>query len=121
MQQLRRLWRWVWEALAGRGARYRTVRVADLPERLRVRQAYLIGENGQFWSVALLCPCGCRETIQLNLVPDTRPVWQYAVDKEGELTLSPSVWRTAGCRSHFYLQGGLVRWCGEQARATSTG
>ncbi|WP_394350709.1 DUF6527 family protein [Chitinophaga tropicalis] len=58
----------------------------------------------------MMCPCGCREQIHLNLVGKYRPCWSWSVDKK-RITLSPSIWRTAGCCSHFFLRRGQVQWC----------
>ena len=62
------------------------------------------------WHVALVCPCGCGATIALNVLPDASPRWRLYESADGP-TLSPSVWRTTGCRSHFILRRGGVIWC----------
>ena len=91
--------------------------VEDVPERLRAGDVYLVGENGRFWCVALLCPCQCGEVIQLNLVTGTRPLWTFELEPHTRtITLRPSVWRTAGCRSHFFLRSGRVQWCEASTR-----
>jgi hypothetical protein len=91
--------------------RHRAVLVAELPRVLVPGTAYLIGEGEHRWAVALRCPCGCRETIQLNLVPEMRPRWTARVEDDRTLSLSPSVWRQVGCRSHFVMNRGRVAWC----------
>ena len=90
--------------------RIRGVRVEELPESLRCRRLYLLGDR-QPWSAALLCPCGCGEVIQLSLLPNDSPCWTVSLDRNGLPTLAPSVWRSYGCGSHFFLRHGSVVWC----------
>jgi hypothetical protein len=89
--------------------RLRSVAVDEIPDSLAQRHLYLIGSRVP-WSAALLCPCGCGEMIQLILLPDDSPSWTLSFDHNGLPTLSPSVWRTKGCRSHFFLRAGMIIW-----------
>lgn len=89
---------------------YDVVHLADDPDELLPESVYAIGENGHLWHVVLLCPCGCGATIALNVLPDDSPRWTLHETPNGP-TLSPSVWRTTGCRSHFILRRGEVIWC----------
>ena len=89
--------------------RLRSVAVDELPDSVAGRRLYLIG-SGVPWSAALLCPCGCGEVIQLSLLADDSPSWMVTFDGDGLPTLSPSVWRTKGCRSHFFLRHGAIVW-----------
>jgi hypothetical protein len=89
--------------------RLRSVSVDELPDSLAQRRLYLIG-SGVPWSAALICPCGCGEVIQLSLLPDDSPSWTVSFDRDGLPALSPSVWRTKGCRSHFFLRHGTIVW-----------
>jgi hypothetical protein len=69
------------------------------------------GKAGSLWCAAMLCPCGCGGGIHLSLVRGDKPSWRLDVDNSGRPTLYPSIWRTAGCRSHFLLRRGRVVWC----------
>lgn len=121
MKILTGLWRWLRRLFTRRAVRFRTVIVDELPEVVRPRAVYLVGENGLHWCAALLCPCGCRALIQLNLMASTRPAWQASRSPStGLVTLSPSIWRTQGCRSHFFLHDGRIDWC-ESRRASPGG
>jgi len=106
------LWRVISDAFERlfRRKRFRRVMVDELPESLKFRRVYVVG-NGVPWSAAMLCPCGCGDVIQLSLLADDSPRWKVSYDRKGLLTLSPSVWRTAGCQSHFFLHGGTIVWC----------
>jgi len=90
--------------------RIRRVAVDELPDSLQRRRLYLIGGAAP-WSAAFLCPCGCGEVIHLSLLPDDAPRWSVSFSRDGLPTLSPSVWRTKGCRSHFFLRQGSIEWC----------
>jgi hypothetical protein len=53
------------------------------------------------WAV-FRCPCGCGELLTINLDPRTGPHWRL-LRSRSRVSLSPSVWRTSGCHSHFIL------------------
>jgi len=107
-----RFLRWLWSWRPFRKSRWIGVAVDDVPDDLRKYCVYLIGEDGKLWQVAMLCPCGCSAVIQLCVLPDSRPSWSVSMHADGTVSLSPSVWRTTGCRSHFFLRGGKIDWCG---------
>ena len=91
---------------------YRTMEVEALPPaRLQRRIVYIVCEDGFDEQVALLCPCGCGRVLQMNLLPDERPCWRVTRNADGTVTLHPSVWRTKGCGSHFWLRNGRIWWC----------
>jgi hypothetical protein len=86
-------------------------KVDSAPENPRRDTVYLIMEDGDPWSVALRCPCGCGETLFLSLLEGS-PRWRIELHRNGTVSVSPSIWRTTGCRSHFFLKKGLISWCG---------
>lgn len=86
--------------------------VEDLPQRTDERTVYLVGENGFVWQIAFYCPCKCGQLIQLNALKETSPNWEYVL-KGNLISLKPSVWRTVGCKSHFFLRNGNVIWHSE--------
>jgi len=98
--------RWIWPL--------RAEEVEDLPDEFGDDRVYLIGEDGLWWSAAFTCPCGCEAVIQLSLVPNDRPRWRAEVAENGVISLFPSVWRTKGCRSHFVVRDGKIRWARDE-------
>lgn len=80
------------------------------PKKILPRTLYVLTEDGMPWQAALMCPCGCRATLDLNLLPDERPQWSYSVNQRGAPSLNPSVNRHVGCKSHFFLRGGHIIW-----------
>jgi hypothetical protein len=110
-----RFFRWIWECVRGlfrRKARgLRTEFVAEAPEKLAARVVYVECEGQNAWLAVMLCPCGCGARINLNLLPDTQPFWTVAADAAGAPSVRPSVWRTVGCKSHFFVRRGRIDWC----------
>lgn len=107
-----RLWRWLTSWLRRKPKPLRTVRLEELPEAMAPGTVYVLGEGPHRWFVAMLCPCGCGETVQVSLLSDAKPRWWLTEHPDNSITLQPSIWRRAGCRSHFYLRQGFIEWCG---------
>lgn len=61
-------------------------------------------DDGSPKTVVFRCPDGCGETLRVNVsdIPGT-PSWRLRVDRDGRVSLYPSVWRTTGCHAHFFL------------------
>jgi hypothetical protein len=97
--------------IARRRGLYRAVPVGEVPDQPEPRTVYVVGEGGHLWFAAFLCPCGCGEVVQASLLERSRPHWRLTEDWDGVASLQPSVWRTRGCRSHFWLRRGRIRWC----------
>jgi hypothetical protein len=111
MGWLRNVWAWLTGLFRRKPRPWATLTADDLPDAPQEKTVYLVGEGEYLWFVAFLCPCGCEELVQLNLLPDARPRWTVVRNSNGTVTISPSVWRVAGCRSHFFLRAGLIEWC----------
>lgn len=105
------LWRRLWRRLRGAPEPLQTVNVEELPDDLAAKSIYLVGEGAYIWFAAMMCPCGCGATLHMSLLPDGHPRWDLSRHDDGTVSLHPSVWRTKGCHSHFYLRKGLIVWC----------
>lgn len=92
-------------------ALYRYEHVDDFPDRLKRSRVYVAGEGDNLWGATMVCPCGCGEAIELNLLKEARPRWSVEKHTDGSVSLKPSVWRQKGCRSHFVLSHGRINWC----------
>lgn len=66
------------------------------------------GQHG-FKLAQFKCPCGCSETLRINLSRSAGAAWRYRLDRSGRCSLYPSVDRTSGCYSHFMLVGNVAR------------
>lgn len=93
--------------------------VDSTPERPRNDTVYLITDDGVPWSVAMRCPCGCGEMLFMSLLEGS-PRWRVEQHRNGTVSMSPSIWRTSGCRSHFFLKKGLIAWCGPTGASESS-
>lgn len=91
---------------------YRTRIVdGDLPKKLRGRTLYIVQEDGFAEQAVMICPCGCKRTLHMNLLADERPCWRVTHHDDGTATLYPSVWRKKDCQSHFWFRRGRIEWC----------
>lgn len=90
---------------------FRSVRVEEFPDGLQQATVYLAGEGDNLWAASMICPCGCGEVIDLNLLKQTRPCWSAQEHPDGTISLMPSVWLQKGCRSHFFVRHGRIDWC----------
>lgn len=70
---------------------------------------YVVGTSDEPWQVELLCPCGCKDKIVLPVNESTEPRWRLKTINN-KPSLSPSIWRSKGCKSHFILKKGKINW-----------
>lgn len=89
---------------------YSTQYVDDFPDDLKPYVIYLLGQPGKEWLAGFSCPCGCGDKIELVL-HGRSPSWKLSYSKDKRPNLSPSVYRSVNCRSHFFLERGRIRWC----------
>ncbi|MFN8153528.1 MAG: DUF6527 family protein [Bacteroidia bacterium] len=75
----------------------------EVPDEIAQGILYIIGEKKFHWCLIMKCPCGCGQTIQLNLLRRANPCWAFYVRKQ-RITVYPSIWREKGCRSHFIVR-----------------
>lgn len=104
----------IWRALKERVLPSRQVRQVEgdaLPASLPWRDLVVLKDGGEYWSVAMNCPCGCRQRIELPVLPEVRPRWTLSLDRRDRPSLHPSVAMREGCKSHFWLRHGRVVWC----------
>lgn len=85
--------------------------VSDMPDSVDKNTIYIVGEGEYKWFVAMKCPCGCGETIQLSLEQDSYPRWELSEHSDGTVSFSPSVWRNKRCLAHFWVNRSIVNWC----------
>jgi Family of unknown function (DUF6527) len=84
--------------------------VEDVPDLLKLGTLYIINNNNFPWQVAMLCPCGCKKILHMNLMKDHNPRWRFKIDNKNKISLHPSIWRTVGCKSHFFVKKGKILW-----------
>ena len=86
--------------------------VSDNPDYNKIKKGEMIivGGKGYVKWAYFNCPSGCGDIIVLPLTKSKGPNWKLKVNKIGQPTLSPSVWKTDGCKSHFFVRKGKVIW-----------
>jgi len=103
-----------WQAFwrGGREPRLRVKLVAERPRRPKRDRLYVTQQSGGAPAFGVLaCPCGCGEVLNLRFFGARRPRWSVTWDEARRPTVEPSIWRQAGCRSHFHLVAGRIHWC----------
>lgn len=79
---------------------YTFVEVSEERVNMGLQTVYVCDPEGR---IDLICPCGCKERIILNSLPDAKPCWKVIGN-----SILPSINRLVGCRSHFTITGGVV-------------
>lgn len=93
---------------------FRFREILEFPDRVNEHIVYIVGEPDNKWVAVFKCPCGCNDTIQLNLLEDSKPSWRIVLHKKKKRSISPSINRIVNCKSHFNItKGGRVRWWGD--------
>jgi hypothetical protein len=85
--------------------------VSELPDQLKHNTVYIEANQGFPWQAVMICPCGCKSTLHMNLIEEYKPHWKFYIDNKKRFSLSPSIHRTVGCKSHFFLKKGAIFWC----------
>ena len=91
-------------------AKFRAFFVNDFPDQVPEKQIFVVQEGTSPETIIFKCPCGCRTDIYLNLLKDSSPRWRFEINTKKEISISPSINRTVGCRSHFFIQNSRVAW-----------
>lgn len=79
------------------------------PNKIARRRLIRMIDEGEPWAAVMMCPCGCGEVIELSLSPASKTYWTLEIEADWP-TLHPSVWRSTGCRSHFWVRRGRLHW-----------
>jgi hypothetical protein len=107
------VWFWVRSLWQRYGTRRKLIIVdGDTPPNpIPSRHVFLCRDDGDDWSVAMRCPCGCGDDLELMLLKEAKPNWSLKSEDDKPPTLRPSVWRKTGCKAHFWLRDGHIHWC----------
>ena len=81
----------------------------DFQENIDNNTIYFVGNKSHFDFLQMECPCGCKEQIKLSLIKFDKPNWQVKFN-DNRISISPSIWRTKGCRSHFFVKDNKIIW-----------
>lgn len=89
---------------------FTVMRTEDVPDVLKPKVIYIVGDKGYEWLIAMTCPCGCKEQILLNTLKETKPCWRFVCYTSGSVSIIPSVNRIRNCKSHFTITKGRINW-----------
>jgi hypothetical protein len=93
---------------------------AQAKERVKPGVLVLVVPHKKPKSLRFLCPCGCGETVAVNLLPGLEKAWTFEYRRGEGISLWPSVWLSTGCRSHFILRNNKARLLLGRPRRTSS-
>ncbi len=111
------IWDWIcrlWFGLLPKKGIRKRVKIIEgdtPPELISCDNFVLAREDGEDWAIAFLCPCGCKDRLELVLIPEVKPHWVLKLDNADHPTLHPSVWRKTDCGAHFWVKEGRIIWC----------
>lgn len=110
MEVLRKFFRWFLNLLGK--PQYSVRFIQDIPssDEIQNNRIYLVGNDNCYWCGVLKCPCGCGESIHLNLIEKNQPSWKTTLSNHNRVSVSPSIWKKSGCKSHFFIREGKVIW-----------
>jgi len=77
---------------------------AEGPYDIEPKEGVVYFSRYDKWAI-LICPCGCGDKLMLSLMEGVKPCWK--VDKESR-TITPSIHKIEGCKSHFHITNGKV-------------
>ncbi len=84
--------------------------VASATDLLKQPGEMVLVHRGVDRAFVMCCPCGCKDTLVVNLDDRAGPAWRHYMRK-GAVTVFPSYWREEGCRSHFIIWRNRILWC----------
>jgi hypothetical protein len=100
-----------WRRVTSKGKGYSLKVIDEVPNLPNRNIIYLVTHLDHCWQIVMVCPCGCGQLLYMNAMPEYRPCWKYNIDKKGRISLSPSIHRIVGCKSHFFIKSSRIDWC----------
>lgn len=109
--RIRKFWSRLWSKY---GPRYRVeIFHEEPPVKLKRRVVYSVLSEGYPFYATMICPCGCGDLIDLNMMEDEHPCWNLIAADGARPELHPSVRRVEGCYAHYWVRKGRVIWCAD--------
>jgi len=84
---------------------------AEARKVLAARDSLVMVFRGRPRWLSMRCPCGCGDSVSVNLDPQAGENW-HLVDDGRKIGVFPSIWRDTGCQSHFILWKNTAHFCG---------
>ncbi len=89
---------------------YKAKFVDEMPKTFVPHTVYVLGNTKNQYLATILCPCGCKESLNMNLTPTAKPRWKLKFSNDKTVSFHPSLWKKSGCKSHFFLRDGKINW-----------
>lgn len=105
----KRIWNWIIKYFQNENI-YKYKYIEDVPDFPKSRTIYIIGNQGYYWQLVVECPCGCKKLLYMNLMKEHYPNWSYQISERNKISISPSIDRFVGCKSHFFIKNGHLIW-----------
>lgn len=83
----------------------------SLPNKMPICSIVIAIEEDEVWCVGLKCPCGCGYIVELPIINEANPRWDFQINPKNKISLYPSVSLNKGCKSHFWVKEGKIIWC----------
>ena len=106
---LQRLLKWI-DSIIRRKSSFTYKKVKEIPDHLKPSTLYLVANDDYYWQVVMMCPCGCKKVLYVNLMDDMKPHWSFSIDSNNKISIHPSIHRKTDCKSHFFITKGIVVW-----------
>lgn len=106
---LQRLLKWI-DGIFQRKRSFTYNKVKETPNHPKSSTLYLVANDDYYWQAVMVCPCGCKKVLFLNLMDDMKPNWSYSIDSKNKISMHPSIHRKTKCKSHFFIRSGNVVW-----------
>lgn len=111
IKTIKNLYQWIKQALSGLWDKPFSIQYVEDPvDNPKNKILYIIGAMDEPWQVEMVCPCGCQDKIVLPVNNETSPRWSFKITSDNLPSLHPSIWRSKGCKAHFFLKRGKVKW-----------
>ncbi len=81
----------------------------DFEDPASAKHLVVVCDGERLKWLRFMCPCGCGETIALNLMRSHSPRWTVERHDDGTLSVTPSVDSTT-CGSHFWIRRSRIAW-----------
>ena len=112
-ERLRRLWRTATDWLVPRPWTLAGIvaEADEVPDRIPVRRAFLVGVSPKWKWLVFDCPCGAGHRIILNLDRGRGPYWTLRLSGRRRITIHPSIdYRGQNGPCHYFIRNGRVVW-----------
>jgi len=93
---------------------YINKRVEARPASLDPATLYVVCRDGVPHHLSMVCPCGCKRELDINLKTLYEPAWKLTEHADKTVSLYPAVRLNTGCQSTIWVNYNNVKLNGEK-------